>query len=272
MKKNFIKQSFNDISKLKGFLNFESYQLFFVLQKIVESKSPILEIGVFCGKSLLGLAMAFKNRVVWGVDPFYENFFQSLAAGYEAEMLINKSDDIGPSDRINKIHQIRKLLQRKYDYPKDSEIILKRKTQAEFLQQNHPVFSVCHVDGEHTAKAINEVLDSLKEILEPGGWLIVDDLFNNEFPMIAEAIYGHSNFKKEYFPVLVGFNKGLFLYNPAPEKLEEATAHFQLYYEKQGSYHIRSYNDKSLSIKRNYQSNIIWLISNKIKEIFFPNV
>ena len=265
-----VKKSFNEISKLSGFLNFESYKMFFLLEEILESKSPILEIGVFCGRSFLGLAMAFQNNLVLGVDPFYEDFFDSPAIGYEAGSLTSKSKNLSASERISDIHTRRKLLYDKYGYPTESNIIIKQATQSEFLLENKQAFSVCHIDGEHTIQSVQEALNSLPEILEPSGWLVVDDILNDGFPVIAEAIYSHAQFKKTYYPVIIGFSKGLFLYKPSDTQLSDAKLHFSKSYANNRNYLVREFADGSLSVRKNKQfiNKIEDPIKNIIRNIF----
>ena len=112
-KKDNITENVEIISQLPGFLDIEAYNLFYLLGKINVSYKNILEIGVFCGRSLAALGCIFPAARIIGVDPFYENFRKSPAYKDEANYLSNASNKQKPEERINNLWKIISLLDKR---------------------------------------------------------------------------------------------------------------------------------------------------------------
>lgn len=217
MKLNAIKSDFDIISHLRGFLTVDAFELFCNLRKLscIPDK-PILEIGVFCGRSLASLACAFENVKIVGVDPFYNSFRDSPAFEDEAEHLASVSNQMSPEERIKVFWGIIDLLDKKNKTNLKILIKLERVTQDEFFRKRVNVnkYQLIHIDGEHTYNAVKNCLDMLDKILHLEGWLVIDDLFNLGYPDISEAVHLHKNFRKTFWPIFYGFNKGVFIYKP----------------------------------------------------------
>jgi len=213
--------NFELIGRLKGFLSWEALKLFSYLRRhsLVPDR-PVLEIGVFCGRSLAGLACAFPGVKVVGVDPFFEAFSNSPAFPFEAEDLTALSENLPPRERLKNFWSIIRLLDEINKSRLETSVQLEKVTQETFFKEKRSGgrFQLCHVDGEHTYTAVIDCLDRLDHLLYPGAWLVIDDFLCEAYPDISEAVHRHPGFRKAFWPVLYGFNKGVFVYQPGGKK------------------------------------------------------
>ncbi|MBT4651906.1 MAG: class I SAM-dependent methyltransferase [Candidatus Pacebacteria bacterium] len=253
-----VSEIYQKINKLNGLFSIDAYYFFVSLNQVFQYKLiSILEIGVFCGKSLIGLASAFPlaNKIV-GVDPFFENFHNSFALKGEAEELISASGNMTPKQRLSKLHKVAKIISKIFSNNIQEKIVIHKTTQEQYLKlrKQSPEFSIIHVDGEHSYNAVKDLLDNLPSILKPGGIIIIDDILNIGFPGIAEALFRHHNYKKTLFPLVYAFNKGVFIYKSAKffrqNILEKIT---EIY--NSSDYNIRVLHDNSLMIYNNQFNN-----------------
>lgn len=212
-----VQSDFDIISRLRGFLTLDGFGLFCNLRQLSYMPGkPVLEIGVFCGRSLAGLACAFEQVEVVGVDPFYEDFNNSPALEGEAEYLALAAKNMSAEERISVFWKIVDSITRKKANNLRTRIRLLRTTQDEFFRQRlgEERYQLVHVDGEHTYEAVNSCLDMLDNLLVPGAWLVIDDLLNWGFPDISRAVHTHRGFRRAFWPVFYGFNKGVFMVKP----------------------------------------------------------
>lgn len=201
---------YDTIKKLHGCLGSDAFKLFKNLSKLKDKDvNKALEIGVFCGRSLLGIAFAFKTTEITGVDPFFENFSDSTALENEAMYLQNKSGNTTKKQRIENIW----LVAGRFPELK-KRLKLKQYTQEIFLTKNTEKFNLIHIDGEHSYKAVFDIINQFKNILSSDSLVIIDDMPNPGFPEISEAVYVHPDYNKNIFPVFYGFNKSVFVYSP----------------------------------------------------------
>lgn len=206
---------YEEIIKLPGCLGSDAFKLFKNLSELnYKTIDKALEIGVFCGRSLLGIALAFPNAKVVGVDPFFEDFSDSPAFENEAAYLRNKSGNTTKKQRIEKIWLIADRL------PKTKgRIRLEECTQDAFITKNTEKFDLVHIDGEHSYKAVFDIIDQFNNVLSPDSLVIVDDMPSPAFPEISEAVYAHPNYNKNLFPIFYGFNKAVFIYSPSNKEV-----------------------------------------------------
>jgi len=200
------------ITKLPGHIGANAFRLFKVLSEILDKKDgTALEIGVFCGRSLLALSYAFPESKIVGIDPFYENLSNSPSDDkQEGDRLKNKSGQQTREQRIDNFNKISSINNR------NKKIELKFLTQKQFLDGKiMEKFLLVHIDGEHTFKAVVDFLDEAEKVLKENALIIVDDFFNAGYPGISEAVYTHKNYKKTIFPIFYGFNKAVFIYKPS---------------------------------------------------------
>lgn len=212
-----LKSYFSIIESIPGFFTYDMLLLFNSLNEMRPSEKPILEIGVFCGKSLAGLAIAFPNNKITGIDPFYPNFLESPAFEDEAIYLSKASNNLSPEERKDifwkKMKELEKIIP---NFSANERITITEITQNEFISINDQSnkFQLIHIDGEHTYQAIIDCLDALPSLLAENAWIIVDDILNPGFPDISEAMHSHSSYRKIIWPIFYGFNKGVYLFNP----------------------------------------------------------
>ncbi|MEO8637382.1 MAG: class I SAM-dependent methyltransferase [Candidatus Taylorbacteria bacterium] len=212
---------YKKIADVPGFLSFEAFKLFSCLKQIsLEDSSNvkqfgILEIGVYCGMSLLGLGLIYKDKKIVGVDPFFESFDET-SFNAETEFLRHKSNNLSGAERYNRLQEKGNIL------GIGNRIDVKKMTQKDFLEKIKPCkYQMIYVDGEHTYQSIVSFLERIDELLPYDGFLVLDDFLNAGFPGLSEAIHLHPSYKKSLFPVCYAFNKAVFLYKPKEKYLEE---------------------------------------------------
>lgn len=208
-----MRRDFALISRLRGFFELDAFFLFKTLRELnFQPGVPVLEVGVFCGRSLAALASLYPEVPVHGVDPFYADFNASPAFADEAGLLKDKSAGQTPEVRIAAITETLKALDRQNGTALARNLFLHRMTESEFLAANTRRFQLIHIDADHSFAAVTASLDSLSKTLAPGGWLVLDDFLNPGFPDISEAVHAHALFRRALWPVVYGANKAVFLY------------------------------------------------------------
>lgn len=244
-------REFAFISRLPGFLTRDAYDLFCKLAShYSEKEAAVLELGIFCGRSFLGLGFAFANasRVI-GVDPFYEDFKKSPAFEDEGRFLEKACHSLEKSQRLALLSQ---ALKRSEEFRPGlaTRLAVREMTQCSFLETKNvsEKFDVVHLDGEHTFEAIDEFLGQIDNTLYPKSLVIVDDFFNAGFPGISEAVHTNCIYKTELFPVFYGFNKAVFIYKPQAHQVSELTDRLTAHYKKDSRV-IRSLDDGSIVVQ-----------------------
>lgn len=236
------------IIDLPGFLSFDAFKLFKELAQVTLGNKnlrrlPVLEIGIYCGRSLLGLMLIYKHKKIIGVDPFYQSFARSPAKPFEAKYLDSHAKSLNGEERfrvlIKKITALGLL----------SNVEIRRETQEKFLQElSLQKYQFVYVDGEHSYQALNNFLNHADTILTKNSILVVDDLLSFGYPGISEAVHRHKSFRRNLFPICYAFNKGVFIYKPS--KLFYLTAILKLKkFVKRNKYNFyRADNDSALVI------------------------
>lgn len=208
-----MRRDFALISSLRGFFELDAFLLFKILRELnFHPRVPVLEVGVFCGRSLAALASLYPEVPVHGVDPFYADFGASPAFADEAGLLTDKSAGQTPEARIAAITETLAALDRLNGTKLAENLVLHRMTEAEFLGRNRERFQLIHIDAEHSFAAVTASLDNLPKTLARDGWLVFDDFLNPGFPDISEAVHAHALFRRGLWPVVYGANKAVFLY------------------------------------------------------------
>lgn len=245
-----MKSNFEEISDMDGFLSLHAFELFQKINNAINSKKiRILEIGVFCGKSLLGLALSFPNSIdIQGIDPFWDKFNKQELEG-DADFLSEASHFASPKKRIYNILDSIHKLKNRISYPSLDNITLKAITQEQLLKKrNIKKYDLIHVDGEHTFKSVNTLIDNFHNLLNRDSLIIFDDILNPGYPGIAEAVFSNINFKKKYFPILYGFNKGLFLYSSSKVLLNKLQNRLRSEYHALDDFNVREFSDHSFHV------------------------
>ncbi len=250
-----ISGDFKILKTIKGMLDTEGLQLFQFISKLTPANNePVLEVGVFCGRSLLALGCAFKKSQIVGVDPFFKDFYDSPAFNDEARYLSIVSGGLARKERIDIIYKTAEILDKKNNTNLKNRLKLEEKTQEQFLNsrdRSHK-YKVVHIDGEHTYDAVTEIIDSFDDLLYESSFVIVDDILNPGFPGIAEAVFRHPIFKKNLFPLFYGFNKGVFIFKPPSMDFIKETVHTLLKLYPDNLYDKRNLHDGSIEVSQRY--------------------
>lgn len=209
-----MRRDFALISGLRGFFERDAFLLFKILREVnFQPGQPVLEIGVFCGRSLAAIASLYPEVTVHGVDPFYADFAVSPAFSDEAELLSDKSAGQAPEERIAAIGAVLDSLDGQNGTSLARSVRLHRQTEAEFYATGPARFQFIHIDADHSFAAVTATLDNLPKTLLPGGWLVLDDFLNPGFPDISEAVHAHRLFRAGLWPVVYAANKAVFLFS-----------------------------------------------------------
>ncbi len=220
--------TYQKLLDVPGFFSFPAFKLFSHLERMSEKNTenknlPVLEIGVYCGMSLLGLCLIYRDQKIIGVDPFFETFEDSTF-NEESVFLQRKANNMGGQARIDNLLEKSKALKIR------DRMEIKKMTQEDFLK--HAILEknqLVYVDGEHTFQSIIAFLDKISALLEPNGFLVMDDFLSPGFPGVTEAVYTHETYKKTLFPVCYAFNKAVFVYQPAEKYFTAAREETKLF-------------------------------------------
>ncbi len=255
-----VERYFPLIHLLPGFLTADMLELFTSMREMIPSGNPVLEIGVFCGSSLAGLACAFPHVGIVGVDPFYQDFGLSPAFPEEAEFLTMASNSMSAEKRKENLWAVLRALDKQHaGLASAKRVELVESTQTEYLQRirGQKRFQLIHIDGEHTYQALKDCLDALVHVLDPCSWIVVDDLLNAGFPDISEAVHVHSGYRTDFWPVFYGFNKGVFLYRPkSSDYLVSIKSQFKMLYDDP-NYVLREMHDGAIYVARRPSSPML---------------
>ena len=83
-------------------------------------------------------------------------------------------------------------------------------------------FTLCHIDGGHTAGDVYSDLKLCTAVSKAGGLIVLDDYSSPAFPGVAEgALKFNLDAPGTLRPVAIGFNKAVFQREPAPFDLNE---------------------------------------------------
>jgi len=243
-----LRRNFEVIERLRGWFDLEACMLLGELRALrFQEALPILEVGVFCGRSLAALASLYPDVRTLGVDPFYPDFGQSPAFADEAEILRAKAADTGPEERIAALQRALAELDRRNGTGLSAHVTLHRETEEAFLARNTERFQLIHIDGEHTFAAVTRSLDHLPRTLAANGWLIVDDFLHAGFPDISEAVHRHPSFRRDLWPIAFGANKGVFLRTADIDGVRACTAGLAERYRTMGAV-LREMHDGALAV------------------------
>jgi hypothetical protein len=242
---------FKIISELNGFIDINVMNLLNNIHEIHSLKNaPALELGVFCGRSLVALASITSVKTV-GVDPFFDDFNNHYALPEEAKYLKKKSGGHTPQQRIDKIYEVLNQIDQKNETKISKLVKLEKSTQEEFLRNRdiNEKFQFIYIDAEHSFKAVKDVLDEFNSLLLPSSWVVIDDFLAPGFPGITEAVYRHSSFKNTLFPIMYGFNKAIFIFRPDSNTMV-TNLQKQLYLKyKENEYLINPQHDGTLYVQ-----------------------
>jgi predicted O-methyltransferase YrrM len=141
----------------------------------------LLEIGVFQGKSA---AMAALHR-----------------QGEETCILVDPLPLKGARQRIESV-----LPEAKCEYIQEMSQHLPRHA---FVRDAARDFRWIHIDGEHSAQAMQNDLAIAESLLSDRGILVIDDFFSASYPQITQAVFRFMDVNPSRLMLfLCGYNKG----------------------------------------------------------------
>lgn len=145
-------------------------------------KGNLLEVGVHKGRSFLPLAMmAREGERAVGVDLYTGPPYES-----GPEVLIEHTRALGLAQRVSVVHGDLKAAIRATPSPWGT-------------------FRVVSVDGDHSADGTYEDLVDGWRLLCRGGVLIVDDVWNDAWPAVAQGFF---RFVLQYAPIPIATAHG----------------------------------------------------------------
>jgi hypothetical protein len=194
-----------------GFFFFDAALMFMAYHQLLAEDGiagDTLEIGVHHGLSAIAVAaLAGEGREFVAIDLFEDLQEQNVSGsgrGHKGTFIENMGRAFGD------ISFVRTLTCRSSDLrPQD----LGSK------------FSLCHIDGGHSAEETYHDIALCHEILMDGGLLAIDDYFNPAWPGVSEGGIGFMrDHPSALIPLAIGFNKVLFQKAPAARPLNAAFA------------------------------------------------
>lgn len=164
---------------IPGWFGFEKWYDF--VAKESPEGAALVELGVFCGKSLAYLAQATRQKrcQIFGVDTFLGSpeFTQSVAAAGGRPF-----NDFYPGELagmcVNHLHAAGVL--------GDVTLLVSDSARAANLFAFDSVFSV-FVDAAHDADSVERDVKAWWPRLKPGGWIAGDD-YDSGFPGVRDGL------------------------------------------------------------------------------------
>lgn len=130
------------------------------------SSAVTVEIGVWCGRSVLPMALAHKHQgsgTVWAIDPWSS---KASVEGYDA---VN-AEWWGKINHDDILHQFKRTL-KAYDVESVVNIVRAKSDDVEPPKG----IALLHIDGQHTDQAVKDVERFAANVIT-GGMVFVDDI------------------------------------------------------------------------------------------------
>lgn len=179
-----------DFNYIEGWFDKKNIPVFSIIDTIhtkYKICGDIMEIGAYYGKSTILLGMFIKQGERLKVNDTFDWKVSKLVSSNEKEeFLTNIRKYLGDISFIEIYHKT------------SSKLTLKD------TGTNCRIF---HIDGHHSTESTTNDLMLAYRAINSYGVIILDDLFNEGYPGVAEAtiLFVHSH--NELVPVLIGFNK-----------------------------------------------------------------
>lgn len=177
---------------VEGWLSASAAALLALLDEVQRGagiSGNLFEIGVHHGRSAVLLcAMAHGDERVGVCDLF----------GDQDENLSGS----GSGDRAMFEANMRRIVP---DFDRLS-VFVKRSSELSPTEIGRPQ-RLFHVDGGHLREEALNDIELAAGVLHPGGAIVVDDPFRAEWPGVTEAVLEFVASRREFVPLLIGFNK-----------------------------------------------------------------
>ena len=165
-------------------------------------RGDLCEVGVYHGKSFLPLAcLREPDETAVAIDCFSEQQFNR--------------DDSGVGSREALQSNLTKLIKQCNDMSCEDHSWLRvisvdstTLTPQQLVDGGYGSIRVFSIDGSHTAEATALDLQLAQDTISTGGVVILDDVFNPDWPGVISGLTQHTNAPTSTLrPFLVGFNK-----------------------------------------------------------------
>lgn len=199
MSSDFLHQYQNAFQKIPGWQTFDAALLFMLYHSALPEPRDVLEIGALHGLSAIGVgALRGSGRTLWIIEPYGLPGMSSAASENALWQNLNE-----------------------FGIARQDVRLIKKFSRDVSPSELDGAFSFCHVDGDHSAKAVFDDLELVRAVLEPGGLAAMDDFLNPRFPGVHEAVGEYLRaFPGAFKPIAFGFNKLMLQKTPAPFDLQ----------------------------------------------------
>lgn len=160
-----------DFGKVKGFMDPDEGQCLFEVALEISKSGPVLEIGSYCGKSTIYLAMACKENesCIYSVDHHMGSEENQVGWEYHDEDLYD--EDTG---RINSFPEFLKNIRNAGLLDTVIPIVCDSSLAAKYWQTP---LSMVFIDGGHTIEAAESDYKNWNTKIIKGGILAIHDVF-----------------------------------------------------------------------------------------------
>lgn len=169
-------------------------------QRELGVRGAVAEIGVHHGLLFIGMhLLRDQSSKSLAIDLFedQESNVDSSGQGDRSRFSSNLNRHAGGTDSVNVLQA-------------DSTQL----SAADILTHAGSSIRLFSVDGGHTAKIVEHDMRLAEESLTEGGIVIADDMYNYQWPGVAEGTFRYLEFRPKLVPFAVGFNKVLFTTKP----------------------------------------------------------
>ena len=175
-----------------------------VIQKREGITGDLFEIGVHHGKTSIALArMAAPGESVGVCDVFEQQELNADGSGEGSRELFEKN---------MRLHG---------GLPEGGLRVFAKRSAELTPEETTTGCRFFHIDGGHRAGDVVADMRTASRALRPDGVVVVDDVFNPNWPGVGEGYYRFSSERRDVFvPIVIGGNK-VFLVRPAAVEIYE---------------------------------------------------
>lgn len=164
----------DEINQLKGFMPINEGTALLKWAKKFSKSGPVMEIGTYCGKSTIYLAIGalHNNQTVYTIDHHKGSEEQQLGELYfDAEVYDEK---LG---RVNTLPLLEKNLA-KFDLEDVVKPLVMDSISASKIIENNA--DLIFIDGSHTFESAESDYELWKNKIKKGGTLAIHDIYDSE--------------------------------------------------------------------------------------------
>ena len=162
-----------NLKSVKGFLSIDEGNTLFKASQTASSLGPILEIGSYCGKSTICLALGCRknNSVVFTIDHHRGSEEHQMGESFHDPDLVNRQTGV-----LDSFTEFRKNIAEAGVEDSVVPIVAKSSTVANSWQTP---LAMIFIDGGHSLRSALADYRSWSQFLLKGGLLAIHDVFEN---------------------------------------------------------------------------------------------